>query len=81
MGYDSSIKINKSEVTIVDSLLLNIGFKKHDIKKTASFLGSYSKYIDDQCKYREGTFFKIVKVDKKYYVVGRNGAGCTDYDL
>ncbi len=81
MGYDSNIKIKKTEINTVEQLLLNDGFKKFTDSNDKSILSKYHKYIDDQCKYKEGTLFYLLKSKGNYSLCGRNWISCTSYDL
>lgn len=81
MGYDSSIIISKEDINKVENILISQGFEKYDRKLPLGQIAVYSKYIDDLCKYKEGTNFIIIKHRGKYSVWGRNSAWCTGYDL
>lgn len=81
MGYGSSIEIKKEEIEEVEQLLKNLGFKLALSKPNRFQLFSYNKYIDDNCKYKEGTLFGVSKRKSNYYIWGRNWGGCTGYDL
>ena len=81
MGYDSSIEIKKEEIEEVEQVLKKIGFELASSKSSRFQLFLYRKYIDENCKYKEGTLFGVSKIKGKYYICGRNSIGCTGYDL
>lgn len=81
MGYDSRIDIVFSEIPYVESLLQKNGFKKIVDRVDRYQLATYRKYIDDQCKFKEGTLFCIYKSKNTYSVCGRNWASCSSFDL
>ena len=76
MGYDSSIEIKKEEIEEVEQVFKKIGFELTSSKPSRFQFFSYRKYIDENCKYKEGTLFGVSKIKGKYYIWGRNWIGC-----
>mgnify|MGYP003293598704 CR=1 FL=1 len=80
MGYDSYIKIKKSEFSLVKNFFRKENFVFYNFKNEFQIC-SFHKFIDDQCKYKEGVLFSISKSKNGYVIWGRNWASCTSYDL
>ena len=82
MGYDSTINIKKKNIKEISEILIGMGFEIIKTKKSKRLhLKDYKFYLDDNYKYFEGVNYYIVKVDRKYYLGGRNSIYCSDYDL
>ena len=74
MGYDSYIEIQKDEIAEVEQILKKQDLNLLHLNQLTFNCFSYRKYIDENCKYKEGTLFGVSKIKGKYYIFwgGRN---------